>query len=250
MNVDGKTVLITGALSGIGREVAVAFAQAGANVVVSGRRPQVGEELAERLRIQGGEAEFIAADVRYESEVQLLVDGAVARYGRLDIAVNNAGVDGDMAPFAEITPDSYAATFDTNVLGTVLSLKHELRVMKPQGTGSIVNLTSIYGQKGFPVGSLYVASKHAIIGLTRSAALEAAGSGVRVNAIAPGPVQTAMLDRVTGDPETKAAFLATVPQGRAGDPREIADAIVFITSDKAGFLTGETIAIDGGVTAA
>ena len=225
MSVDTQTVLITGALTGIGRETAVAFAETGANVVISGRRPEAGQALAEQLVARGGEAVFIAADVRYEAEVRSLVDGAVSRYGRLDVAVNNAGVDAEMVPFAEITPDSYAATFDTNVLGTVLSIKHELRVMKPQESGSIVNLTSIYGQKGFPVGSLYVASKHAIIGLTRSAALEAAGSGVRVNAIAPGPVQTAMLDRVTGDADTKAAFLAGVPQGRAGEPREVADAL-------------------------
>jgi NAD(P)-dependent dehydrogenase (short-subunit alcohol dehydrogenase family) len=182
--------------------------------------------------------------------VQRLADRTVERFGALDVAVNNAGVDGEMVPFAGITPESFAATFDTNVLGTLLSIRHELRVMKSQGSGSIVNISSIYGQKGFPVGSLYVASKHAIIGLTKSAALEAAGYGVRVNAVAPGPVQTAMLDRVTGnDTEAKDALLETVPQRRAGDPTEIADAITFITSDKASFLTGQTIAIDGGVTA-
>jgi NAD(P)-dependent dehydrogenase (short-subunit alcohol dehydrogenase family) len=198
----------------------------------------------------GGRALFVAADVRYEPEVQGLIDQTVERFGRLDVAVNNAGVDGEMVPFEGVTADSYAATFDTNVLGTALCIKHELRVMEVQRAGSIVNLTSIYGLRGFPVNVLYVASKHAIIGLTRAAALEAASQGVRVNAIAPGPVQTAMLDRVTGDAETKAAFLETIPQGRAGEPREIADAIRYVSSDEAGFLTGQTIAIDGGVTAA
>jgi NAD(P)-dependent dehydrogenase (short-subunit alcohol dehydrogenase family) len=209
-----------------------------------------GEALAAALRERGGDAEFIAADVRRESEIRQLVDETVARFGRVDVAVNNAGVDGEMVPFADITPESYAATFDTNVLGTLLGIKHELRVMEAQGSGAIVNLSSIYGQKGFPLNAPYVASKHAIIGLTRSAALEAAPFGVRVNAVAPGPVQTAMLERVTGgDAEAKAAFLATVPQGRAGDPEEIADAIVFIASDQAGFLTGQTITVDGGIAA-
>lgn len=245
-----QTVLVTGALAGIGRATATAFAHAGANVVVSGRRPDAGEALAAELRGHGGDAEFIAADVRHESEVEQLVDQAVERFGRLDVAVNNAGQDGDMVPFADVTPERYAAVFDTNVLGTLLGTKHALRVMEPQGSGAIVNVSSIYGQKGFPLNAPYVASKHAIIGLTRSAALEAAPRGVRVNAVAPGPVQTAMLDRVTGgDEEAKAAFLSTVPVGRAGDPQEIADAIVFIASPKAGFLTGQAIFLDGGITA-
>jgi NAD(P)-dependent dehydrogenase (short-subunit alcohol dehydrogenase family) len=246
-----KTVLITGALAGIGRATAMAFAQAGANVVVSGRRPDAGKALALELQGHGGEVLFVAADVRHEAEVQRLVDETIARFDRLDIAVNNAGVDGEMVPFAGITPESYADVFDTNVLGTLLGIKHELRVMEPQGSGSIVNLSSIYGLKGFPLNSPYVASKHAIIGLTRSAALEGAGFGVRVNAVAPGPVQTAMLDRVTGgDEEAKAAFIATLPLGRAGSATEIADAIVFITSDNAGFLTGQVITLDGGAMAA
>jgi NAD(P)-dependent dehydrogenase (short-subunit alcohol dehydrogenase family) len=246
-----KTVLITGALAGIGRATAVAFAEAGANVVVSGRRPDAGRALAAELQGHGGDVLFVAADVRHEGEVAHLVDETVAQFGRLDTAVNNAGVDGEMVPFAGVTPESYAAVFDTNVLGTLLGIKHALRVMEPQGSGSIVNVSSIYGLKGFPLNSPYVASKHAIIGLTRSAALEGAGFGVRVNAVAPGPVQTAMLDRVTGgNEEAKAAFLASLPLGRAGDPKEIADAIAFIASDDAGFLTGQIIALDGGVMAA
>jgi len=251
MSENTQVVLVTGALAGIGRATAQAFAETGANVVVAGRRPEAGEALAAELAGYGGEAVFIAADVRHESEVQQLVDQTVSRFGRLDVMVNNAGVDGEMVPFAGVTPESYAAVFDTNVLGTLLGIKHALRVMEPQGSGAIVNVSSIYGDKGFPLNAPYVASKHAIIGLTRTAALEGAPQGVRVNAIGPGPVQTAMLDRVTGgDEDAKAAFLSTIPIGRGGDPKEIADAIVFIASDRAGFLTGQTIFLDGGVTAA
>ncbi len=251
MSERNQTVLVTGALAGIGRATATAFAHGGANVIVSGRRPDAGEALADDLRGDGGEVEFIAADVRHESEVQQLIDATVERFGRLDAVVNNAGSDGEMVPFSGVTPESYAAVFDTNVLGTLLGIKHALRVMETQGSGAIVNVSSIYGQKGFPLNAPYVASKHAIIGLTRAAALEAAPYGVRVNAVAPGPVQTAMLDRVTGgDEQAKAAFLSTVPVGRAGDPREIADAIVFIASPQASFLTGQAIFLDGGITAA
>jgi NAD(P)-dependent dehydrogenase (short-subunit alcohol dehydrogenase family) len=244
-------VLVTGALTGIGRATAEAFAKRGAKVVVSGRHPDAGEALAKELEALGAEsAAFVRADIRHEEDVQALVNQTVERFGRLDIAVNNAGTDA-MGLVVEQTPESYAAIFDTNVLGTLLSMKHEMRVMQAQGSGSIVNLSSIYGQKGFPGGSLYVASKHAIIGLTKSAALEGAPLGIRVNAVAPGPVQTAMFDRVVdavGVP--KEAMVEQIPQGRAGDVAEIADAIVFITSDQAGFLTGQTIFLDGGLTAA
>ena len=250
MNEHRQVVLVTGALAGIGRATAETFARAGANVVIAGRRPDAGERLAAELAGHAGEVVFTAADVRREPEVQQLVDETVERFGRLDVVVNNAGVDGEMVPFADVTPESYAGVFDTNVLGTLLGIKHALRVMEPQRSGAIVNVSSIYGEKGFPLNAPYVASKHAIIGLTRAAALEGAAYGVRVNAVGPGPVQTAMLDRVTGgDEEAKAAFLSTIPLGRAGDPQEIADAIVFISSDRAGFLSGQTIFVDGGLTA-
>jgi NAD(P)-dependent dehydrogenase (short-subunit alcohol dehydrogenase family) len=243
-------VLVTGALTGIGRATAEAFAKRGANVVVAGRHPDAGTALAKELDSLGAEsAGFVPADIRHEDEVRALIDQVVERHGHLDIAVNNAGTD-SMGPIVEQTPETYAAIFDTNVLGTLLSLKHEMRVMGSQRSGSIVNLSSIYGQKGFPGASLYVASKHAIIGLTKSAALEGAQQGIRVNAVAPGPVQTAMFDRVVntvGAP--KEAIVGQIPQGRAGDVTEIADAIVFITSEQASFLTGQTIFIDGGITA-
>jgi NAD(P)-dependent dehydrogenase (short-subunit alcohol dehydrogenase family) len=242
-------VLITGALTGIGRATAFAFAREGADLVVSGRRDDAGEKLVGELRGLGAEAEFIHADVRHESEVQNLVDRAVARFGRLDIAVNNAGTEGTPGPVTAQTAENYAATFDTNVLGVLLSMKHELRVMQRQGAGSIVNLSSSMGHRGAPGASLYAASKHAVEGLTKSAALEAATFGVRVNAVAPGPTDTAMLDRFAGNADRKPGLVAGLPLKRAGRPEEIADAIVFASSAKASFITGQVIDVNGGKTA-
>ena len=242
-------VLITGALTGIGRAAAFAFARENARIVVSGRRAEEGRKLAAELIALGAEAAFIQADVRFEDEVRNLVDGTVARFGRLDVAVNSAGLEGESVPVMEQTPERYAAVFDTNVLGTLLGMKHELRVMSAQGSGSIVNISSTMGARGAAGASTYVASKHAVEGLTKSAALEAAAFGVRVNAVAPGPVQTAMLDRLTVNAERKAAFLAGVPLKRAGTPEEMADAILFISSDKSSFMTGEVLRINGGRTA-
>jgi NAD(P)-dependent dehydrogenase (short-subunit alcohol dehydrogenase family) len=248
--MNNPVVLITGALTGIGRATALAFAREGASVVVSGRRDDAGHALAAELRTLGVRAEYLRADVRHEADVHSLVDQTVERFGRLDVAVNNAGTEGQLGPIAEQTAENYAATFDTNVLGTLLSLKHELRVMLKQGAGSIVNLSSIAGQVGVAGASIYVASKHAIEGLTKSAALEGAAAGVRVNAVAPGPVQTAMLERFTGgNAEAKNGFLASLPARRAGTPEEIAQTIVFLAGDKARFLTGQSIAVDGGYTA-
>jgi NAD(P)-dependent dehydrogenase (short-subunit alcohol dehydrogenase family) len=244
-----SVVLITGALTGIGRATAFAFAKEGARVVISGRRDDIGEALAIELRAIGAEAQFIRADVRNENDVRNLVDMTVARFGRLDVAVNNAGTEGKPGPVTEQTAESYAATFDTNVLGVLLSMKHELRVMQEQGNGSIVNLSSTMGHRGAPGASLYTASKHAVEGLTKSAALEAAAFGVRVNAVAPGPIETAMLDRFTGGAERKAGLVASVPLKRAGRPEEIADAIVFVASARASFITGQVIAVNGGRTA-
>ena len=243
-------VLVTGALSGIGRACAVAFAQAGARVVIAGRHDEAGRELADELRALGSEAEYVNADVRKDDDVRALVDAAVARFGSLDAAVNAAGTEGRPGPLAELTAESYAATFDTNVLGTLFSLKHELRVMQAQGSGSIINVSSTYGHEGAAGASVYVASKHAVEGLTKSAALEAASSGVRVNAVAPGPVQTPMLDRFTGTAERKTALVGTVPLGRAGEPVEIARAAVFLASEDASFITGHILDVDGGKTVA
>jgi NAD(P)-dependent dehydrogenase (short-subunit alcohol dehydrogenase family) len=247
--VSDPVILITGALTGIGRATALAFAKEGARIVVSGRRDDAGQALATELGALGVEAKYIAADVRHENEVQKLVDETVARFGRLDVAVNNAGTEGMTGPITAQTPESYAATFDTNVLGVLLSLKHELRVMQAQRAGNIVNLSSTMGHRGAPNASLYVASKHAVEGLTKSAALEAAAFGVRVNAVAPGPIETAMLNRFTGSPERNAGLIAGVPLNRGGRPEEIADAILFIASDKASFITGQVIDVNGGKTA-
>jgi len=244
-----QVVLITGALTGIGRATALAFAREGARVIVSGRRDQAGEALANELRGLGSEAEFLRADVRQEEDVRGLIDRTVERFGRLDVAVNNAGTEGQPGPVTEQTAETYAATFDTNVLGTLLSMKHEMRVMIGQGHGSIINLSSTFGHKGGAGASVYAASKHAVEGLTKAAALEAAAAGVRVNAVAPGPVETGMLDRFTGTASRKAGLIAGVPLQRVGAPEEIADAIVFLASDKAAFLTGQIVSVDGGKSA-
>jgi NAD(P)-dependent dehydrogenase (short-subunit alcohol dehydrogenase family) len=247
--MSSPVVLITGALTGIGRATAVAFAKDGARVVVSGRREAEGKALEAELGSLGAETAFIRADVRREEDVSSLIDQTVARFGRIDAAVNAAGTEGRPGPVAEQTGESYAATFDTNVLGTLLSMKHELRVMQPQGSGSIINLSSTYGHEGGAGASVYVGSKHAVEGMTKSAALEAASSGVRINAVAPGPTETGMLNRFTGTAERKAALLKTVPLGRVGDPADIARAAVFLASEKASFITGQILTVDGGKTA-
>jgi NAD(P)-dependent dehydrogenase (short-subunit alcohol dehydrogenase family) len=242
-------VLITGALTGIGRATALAFAREGARVVVSGRSGSAGEGLAAELRQLGAEAEFVRADVRHEEDVRDLVDKTVARFGRLDVAFNNAGTEGAPGPVTQQSQESYAATFDTNVLGTLLSMKHELRVMLPQHHGSIINVSSILGTVGAAGASVYAASKHAVEGLTKSAALEVAGSGVRINLVAPGPIDTGMLTRFAGTDEVKAALAAGVPLKRVGKSEEIAQVVVFLASDKASFITGTSIPVDGGKAA-
>jgi len=198
-------VLITGALTGIGRAAARAFAGEGHRIVVAGRHETPGQELAAELRALGTEVEFLRADVRQEDDVRNLIDRTVARFGRLDAAVNSAGTEGQPGPVTQQTADTYTATFDTNVLGTLLSMKHELRVMQ--------------------------------------------ALGVRVNAVAPGPTETGMLNRFTGTPERKAALATGVPLGRVAEPEEIARAIVFLASDKASFVTGQVLTADGGKTA-
>src|SRR5258707_12350658 len=246
----GATViLITGALTGIGRATAFAFAKEGATVVASGRREVEGKALEAELRSLGAEAAFILADVRHEDDVRNLVEETVARFGRLDVAVNNAGTEGKPGPVTEFTAESYAAMFDTNVLGTLFGMKHALRVMQTQGSGSIVNISSTMGERGSANMSLYAGSKHAVEGITKSTALEAAAFGGRVNAVAPGPTDTAMHDRLTGAPDKKAAVYAAVPLKRGASPSEIADVVVFVASVKAAYITGQIIRVNGGKTA-
>jgi NAD(P)-dependent dehydrogenase (short-subunit alcohol dehydrogenase family) len=242
-------VLITGALTGIGRATALAFAKEGARIVIAGRRDQAGQNLAAELHSLGAEAEYWRTDVRHEEDLRSLVDKTVARFGRLDVAVNAAGTEGKPGPVTEQSAESYAATFDTNVLGTLLSMKHELRVMLPQGSGSIVNVSSAYGSIGAPEASVYVASKHAVEGMTKSAALEVARTGVRVNVVAPGTTDTGMLSRFTNSDENKAALVSTVPFKRLATPEEIAHVIVFVASADASYMTGASIPVDGGMVA-
>jgi NAD(P)-dependent dehydrogenase (short-subunit alcohol dehydrogenase family) len=247
--MSSPVVLITGALTGIGRATALAFAKEGAHVVVSGRRDEEGKKLVADMRKLGGEAEFIRADVRHEEEVRKLIDKTVERFGRLDVAVNNAGTEGTPGPVSEQTAESFAATFDTNVLGTLLSMKHELRIMLPQRSGSIVNVSSAYGRVGAAGASVYVASKHAVEGMTKSAALEVAGTGVRVNVVAPGTTDTGMLTRFTNTDQNKAALVSTVPVRRLATPEEIANVIAFVSSANASYMTGASIPVDGGMIA-
>jgi NAD(P)-dependent dehydrogenase (short-subunit alcohol dehydrogenase family) len=248
------TVLVTGALAGIGRATALAFAheyaREGAHLVVSGRRDDAGAALVAELRALGSQAEYVRADVTKEADIAALVRHTVERFGRLDVAVNNAGVEGVLGPVETQTEANYRATFDANVLGVLLALKHELPVMVKQGSGSVINLSSIAGQVGMAGASVYVASKHAVEGLTKSAALEVAAAGVRVNAVAPGPVQTEMLERFTGgNADAKAGLLSMMPARRAASADEIAQTILFLASDRARYLTGQRIAVDGGYTA-
>jgi NAD(P)-dependent dehydrogenase (short-subunit alcohol dehydrogenase family) len=244
-----QVVLITGALTGIGRAAAIAFAKKGAKLVVAGRRDEAGKALAKELRSFGSEAEFINTDVRKEGDVRAMVDKTVARFGRLDVAVNNAATEGRVGPITDQTAESFAATFETNVLGVVLSMKHEVRAMQAQGSGNIINISSTYGHRGAAGASIYVGAKHAVEGITKSVALELAKSGIRVNAVAPGPTDTGMLTRFTGSDENKAALVKQVPLDRLGLSGEVADGIVFIGSEAAKWITGEILNIDGGMTA-
>src|ERR1700693_4357694 len=244
-----QVVLVTGGLTGIGRAAAVAFAKKGAKVVVAARRDEAGNALVKELRSFGSEAEFVNADVRKEGDVRAMVAKTVTRFGRLDAAASNAATEGQVGTITDQTAESVAATFETNVLGVVLSMKHEVRAMQAQGSGSIINISSTYGHEGAAGASIYVAAKHAVEGITESVALEIAKSGIRVNAVAPGPTDTGMLTRFTGSAENKAVLAAQVPLGRLGLSEEVADGIVFIASDEARFITGHVLNVDGGHTA-
>jgi NAD(P)-dependent dehydrogenase (short-subunit alcohol dehydrogenase family) len=244
-----KIALVTGGTTGIGRATAIAFAKAGAKVVVSGRRAAEGEETVRLVRAAGGEAMFVKADVAVAGDIANLVAATVRTYGRLDIAFNNAGIESAvMAPTADQDDADFDRVFAINVKGVYLSMKHQIPAMLKGGGGSIINTSSVAGVIGMPGVGPYVASKHAVIGLTKNAALEYAKLGIRVNAVAPAAIETPMLDRFTES--VPRDFLSSLhPIGRLGKPEEIADAVVWLASSQASFVTGQTIAVDGGFTA-
>jgi len=249
-NLKSKTVVITGALSGIGRATALAFGKEGANVVISGRREQLGRELEQELQNLDVNALFVQTDVKEESQVQRLIDEAVAKFGKIDYAINVAGIEGTLGPITAATRENYTDLFDTNVLGVIWSLKHQVAQMTQQGHGSIVNVSSVVAQAGIPGAPIYSATKGAVDALTRAVALESLPLGVRINAVSPGLVDTPMLDRFTGgDSDAKAGFAATTPIKRPGRPEELADVILFVASDKASFMVGQVVAVDGGFLA-
>lgn len=242
----GRVALVTGALSGIGRATAVEFARRGARVVVSGRNAGAGDALVAELLAAGAIAVYQDCDVRFEPQIEALVALALERFDRLDVAVNNAGADGASLPLTEHTPETYAETFDINVRGVLLSMKHEMRAMTRSGGGSIVNVSSTMAFRGRPGLGLYCASTHAVEGLTRVGAIEGAPFGIRVNGIAPGQIDTPMLDRVAPRVGGKEHIAAGPPMKRLGRPEEAADLITYLASDAASYVTGQTVAIDGG----
>jgi NAD(P)-dependent dehydrogenase (short-subunit alcohol dehydrogenase family) len=243
----GKVVLITGGNAGIGRAAALEFANQGAKVVVSGRREKEGLEVIDELEALGGEAIFIKTDVSKESDVKAMIEQTLATFGRLDCAFNNAGIVQAPTPLPDQTEETYDQIMDINVKGVWLSLKHEIPAMLKTGGGAIVNNSSVGGLVGFATAPVYVASKHAIIGLTKSVALEYATQHVRVNAVAPGTIETRMFRDFA--PEVRQMLESAHPMGRIGQPEEIASAVVWLCSDGASFVTGQTVPIDGGYTA-
>jgi NAD(P)-dependent dehydrogenase (short-subunit alcohol dehydrogenase family) len=245
----GKVALVTGAASGIGRAALLAFAREGARVLASDLDAARGEQAAEQVRAAGGEARFVAADVTDEAAVEALVRAALDAFGRLDCALNNAGITGATGLLQDIGREGFERTLTVNLTSVFLCMKHELRVMRAQGSGAIVNTSSGAGVVPAPGLSPYCASKHAILGLTRTAAVENARSGVRVNAICPGSVDTPMLRAFMQDPEAERMIRASQPGGRLGTPEEIAEAAVWLCSDRASFVSGASLLVDGAAVA-
>jgi len=247
MLLENKVALVTGGTSGIGRAAAVALAQAGAKVVLAGRRQAEGQAVVEQIRSAGGEARFVRTDVAREDDIKNLVDQTLQHFDRLDVAFNNAGVE-HMGQITDFTVEDYRRVFDINVLGVFLSLKYAIPAMLRSGGGSIVNTSSVAGHNGMAGAGIYVATKHAVEGITKTAALELARQNIRVNAIAPAAVETEMLDRFVGGPDSEGGqkLAQGHPIGRMGKPEEIASAVVYLGSDAASFITGVSLPLDGG----
>ena len=249
-DLEGKVALVTGGTSGIGRETAVLFAKAGAKVVVAGRRELEGKETVGLVRAAGGDGLFVKADVSKGSEVEALIQKTVEKFGRLDIAFNNAGIEGVWVPLIKQTEEDWDRTIDVNLKGVWLCLKYEiLQMLKQGGGGAIVNMASISGLVGFSGAAAYSASKHGVMGLTKAAALETARSKIRINAVCPGAVETPLADRVFGAPAVHKYVVSIHPIGRFGKPAEIAEAVVWMCSDRASFMTGQSLVLDGGFLA-
>jgi len=247
---EGKVAIITGGTSGIGTSTAEAFAKEGAKVVVAGRREDKGNEVVEGIGKNGGEAIFVQTDVLKADDIKNMVAKTIDAFGRLDFAVNNAGVEQYFKPLAEQTEEVYNLVMDTNVKGVWMSIREEIPAMLETGGGAIVNTSSIAGVVGLANGPIYSASKHAVIGLTKSIALDFAKQNIRVNVVLPAAIETPMIDRFTrGQEEAYRYFESLHPIGRVGKPKEIADACVWLCSEKSSFVTGSSIRVDGGFTA-
>jgi NAD(P)-dependent dehydrogenase (short-subunit alcohol dehydrogenase family) len=247
--LNGKVALVTGGTSGIGKATAIAFAGAGAKVVLTGRREKEGAQVVDEIKKLGGDSAFVRADVAKDADVKAMVDFTVDKFGRLDVAFNNAGVEWK-GPLDQATEAEYRRVFDINVWGVLNSMRHEIPVMLKNGGGAIVNNSSVAGQIGLPEVSVYIASKHAVEGLTKSIALEFAKQNIRVNAVAPGVIATDMLDRFAGkEGEVRESLNSISPVGRTGASEEIAAAVLYLASDDAKFTTGTSLVVDGGFVA-
>ncbi|MFT4940065.1 MAG: NAD(P)-dependent dehydrogenase (short-subunit alcohol dehydrogenase family) [Paraglaciecola sp.] len=249
-SLDNKIAFVTGGTTGIGRETAILFAKEGAKVVVTGRRAEEGAETVRLMEEAGGEGFFVQMDVKIEADIQRALQETKSRYGLVDIALNNAGVE-TVGPITDVDRASFENVFDINVWGVLASMKHEIPVMLENGGGSIINVSSVAGHIGLANMAVYIGSKHAVEGLTKVAALEYATQGIRVNAVAPAVIETAMADRLVDSigPGSGEFITGMHPIGRFGRAREVAQAILFLASDASSYITGESLKVDGGFTA-
>ncbi|MFN3296654.1 SDR family oxidoreductase [Caldimonas sp.] len=247
--LQGKVTLVTGASSGIGRAIALAYAREGAKVVVSDVNVAGGEETVSLVRQQGGDALFVPADVSRAEDCQRLVERTVAHYGRLDAACNNAGIGGELGPTADYTDEAWQQVIGVNLSGVFYCMKHQIHAMLRHGGGAIVNMASILGQVGFAGAPAYVAAKHGVVGLTKTAALEYSAHGLRINAVGPAFIHTPMIAGLESDPATQQQLVSLHAVGRLGQPEEVAELVVWLSSDRASFVTGAYYAVDGGYLA-